>query len=245
MPDEFNPNRYAVIHEKNKREIVMLRGSGCTWRRCRFCDYHKDYSKDNDQNFALNSEHLSKVTGVYKKLEIINSGSFVDLDDLTMDEIETVALQRGINQLHFECHWNHRNMVSSLKARYAEKGICVKVKIGIETFDAHFRESYLDKGIATDSPAEIAGYFDECCLLQGLPGQTTESMLLDISTGLRYFGRVCINIMQDNSSPIRSDPAVIRQFVENIYPIYREDPRIDILLENTAFGVGGTATHAK
>ena len=39
---DFNPNRYAVIEEKNPREIVMLRGLGCTWRRCRFCDYHLD-----------------------------------------------------------------------------------------------------------------------------------------------------------------------------------------------------------
>lgn len=30
---EFDPNRYAVIDTKNPREIVMLRGKGCQWRR--------------------------------------------------------------------------------------------------------------------------------------------------------------------------------------------------------------------
>ena len=34
--------RYSVITEKNPREIVLLRGAGCAWRRCRFCDYHLD-----------------------------------------------------------------------------------------------------------------------------------------------------------------------------------------------------------
>lgn len=58
--EDFNPNRYAVINEKNPREIVMLRGLGCSWRRCRFCDYHLDFSPDSSANFALNREQLEK-----------------------------------------------------------------------------------------------------------------------------------------------------------------------------------------
>ena len=79
--------RYAMITEKNPREIVMLRGNGCKWRRCRFCDYHLDYSKDEAANFALNSTQLQKVTGKYHCLEVINSGSFVDLDEQTLSLI--------------------------------------------------------------------------------------------------------------------------------------------------------------
>lgn len=30
--------RYSVIEDKNPREIVLLRGRGCAWKRCRFCD---------------------------------------------------------------------------------------------------------------------------------------------------------------------------------------------------------------
>ena len=72
-----------------------------------------------------------------------------------------------------------------------------------------FRESYLSKGIDTDSPAEIAQYFDEVCLLQGIPGQTVESMRQDIETGLQFFERVCVNIMVENRMPIKPDPQVI------------------------------------
>ena len=72
--------RYSEITEKNKRGIVRLRGSGCKWRRCSFCDYHLDFSPDEDSNYALNQEVLRHVTGKYKRLEVINSGSFVDLD---------------------------------------------------------------------------------------------------------------------------------------------------------------------
>ena len=46
MVEGFNPIRYSVIEDKNPREIVMLVGDGCKWRKCRFCDYHLDSSKD-------------------------------------------------------------------------------------------------------------------------------------------------------------------------------------------------------
>lgn len=75
MSENFNPIRYSVITEKNPREIVMLRGTGCVWKRCRFCDYHLDKSPDEHANFVLNQEQLLKVTGQYHKLEVINSAA--------------------------------------------------------------------------------------------------------------------------------------------------------------------------
>lgn len=240
MQNESKLNRYAIIEEKNKREIILLRGRGCDWRRCRFCDYHFDSDSNNELNFSLNQEELNKVTGIYHRLEIVNSGSFIDLDEKTMLKIEQVCLGRDISELHFECHWNHREKIATLKEYFRSKGIIAKVKTGVETFDYLFRESYLDKGIPTDDPREIADFFDECCLLQGIPGQTRYSMLRDITIGLKYFSRVCVNIMQENSKPIKPDPGVIREFVQYIYPIFKDDYRVDILMNNTDFGVGET-----
>lgn len=231
-------NRYSIITEKNPREIVLLRGSGCKWRRCRFCDYHMDYSRDTEDNFKLNQNVLEQITGVYQKLEVINSGSFVDLDKPTMDLILNTCILRHITQLHFECHWMHRDHIAPLKQQFQAHGIHVKIKIGVETFDPIFRESYLDKGITCDSPEEIADYFDEACLLFGIPGQSEASMIRDIETGLTHFDRICINIMIANTRPIKPDPSVIRLFSERIYPKYRTNPRVDILMENTDFGVG-------
>lgn len=245
MEVEFNPVRYSVIEEKNVREIVMLRGRGCAWRRCRFCDYHLDFSKDEEANYQLNKIQLEQVTGKYHKLEVINSGSFVDLDEKTMALIEQVCVEKEITEIHFECHWMHRKEIPAFRARFAALGIAVKLKIGVETFDSLFRESYLDKGIAADNPAEIAEYFDEVCLLQGIPGQSVESMERDIDTGLRYFERVCVNIMQENSCHIKPDPKVIEQFSKYLYPKYINNENIDILMENTAFGVGGMEEHAE
>ncbi|MGN0242656.1 MAG: radical SAM protein [Lachnospiraceae bacterium] len=231
--------RYSVIHEKNPREIVLLRGSGCRWRRCTFCDYHLDYSRDIEANALLNREVLSRVTGIHEHLEVINSGSFVDLDEKTMEYIQGVCVRKRIRTIHFESHWNHREAIPALREAFAELGVTVKIKIGVETFDALYREEILKKGITESEPALIAADFDECCLLFGLHGQTVASMRRDIETGLEYFERVCVNIMVENSTKIKPDMRVIEQFCEELYPEYIDNPRVDILLENTDFGVGG------
>ncbi|MCD7947576.1 MAG: radical SAM protein [Oscillospiraceae bacterium] len=245
MQENFDPIRYAVIAEKNKREIVLLRGMGCVWRRCRFCDYHLDRGGNPTENYRMNRAVLGQVTGAYGTLEVINSGSFPELDDDTMETIEHLCAARRIHTLHVECHWLHRAQLPALRARFGAIGVTVQVKTGVETFDALFRESYLDKGIETDDPAEIARWFDECCLLQGLPGQTANSMQADIETGLAHFKRVCVNLMQENSTPIHPDPTVTATFIREVYPLYRDHPRVDILLSNTDFGVGGEKGHAE
>lgn len=234
----LDSNRYSTIDEKNKREIVLLRGKGCQWRKCRFCDYHLDFCKDENKNFELNKRILNMIRGTYGVLEVVNSGSFSDLDKNTVNEILRVCKEKNIHTLHFESHWMHRFELENIRNFFKENGITVKTKIGVETFDYLFRESYLMKGIDTDKPEDIAKYFDEVCLLFGIPGQTYESMKNDIQTGLKHFERICINIMCDNTMPIKPDPRVKEIFAKYLYPAYSANERVDILMDNLDFGVG-------
>ena len=230
--------RYSVIRDKNPREIVLLRGRGCAWKRCKFCDYHLDASRDEQANLAINREALGRVTGVYHRLEAINSGSFAELDESTVRLILDTCRARDIRDLHVESHWLFRRTLPALRERFEQAGVRLHVKIGVETFDAAYREAKLDKGIDETDPAKIAAQFDDCCLLFGLAGQTVESMKRDIETGLSFFDRVCVNIMVPNSTEVRPDDSVRAAFVREVYPLYRDNDRVDILLENTDFGVG-------
>lgn len=234
-----NLYRYSTIENKNKREFLLLIGSGCKWKKCSFCDYHTDFNKDKDACFKINEKELNKVTGKYQSLEIVNSGSFVDLDKKTMKKIENVCLDKNIKNLYFECHWAHKDAIPALKKHFLDLGIIVKTKIGIETFDYYYRESFLNKGIEEKDVNIIKKYFNEVCLLQGLPGQSVDFMLKDIAIGLEHFERVCVNIMCENKTKIMPDPNTIESFLKNIYPIYKNNYRVDILLKNTDFGVGG------
>ncbi|MDE7322496.1 MAG: radical SAM protein [Lachnospiraceae bacterium] len=231
-------SRYSEITKKNNREIILLRGSGCKWRRCTFCDYHLDFSPDEDDNYKLNQEIIRQVTGKYKRLEVINSGSFVDLDAKTFQLIVDTCIQKEITEIHFECHWMHRDAIARLRNTFQVQGIHTNIKIGVETFDAQHREHLLHKGIDETDPAKIAVDFDEVCLLFGLEGQTEESMQYDIETGLAHFKRICINIMVENTTKVKPCPPVIEVFMKKLYPRYKDNERVDILLENTDFGVG-------
>lgn len=231
--------RYSLITDKNPREIILLRGLGCKWKKCTFCDYHFDCSQDVQENFLINSAVINKVDGRYGKLEVINSGSFCELDEKTLSEIEKKCVEKNINEIHFESHWIYRHRVAALRERFKRLGVTVKVKIGVETFDRDFRETVLKKGINESDPARIAEDFDEVCLLFGLSGQTVKSMKNDIELGLDHFERVCVNIMCENSTGIKPDKSVISAFASEVMPLYINDTRVDILIENTDFGVGG------
>lgn len=228
--------RYSIINEKNSREIVLLRGSGCVYRRCIFCDYYADRCSDEDENFRLNKAVLEKVTGIFGDLEVINSGSVFELDKKTLDFIKQVCKEKKISTIHFEAHYLYRNKISQLRKDFADFDL--KMKLGLETFDCDFRENVLKKGIKESSPAVIAENFDEANFLFGIKGQTAETMQNDIELGLKYFERICVNIMCDNTTGVKPDKAVIKEFMQKVYPIYKDNKRTDILINNTDFGVG-------
>ena len=235
----FKMNRYDKITEKNPREIVLLRGTGCQWKRCTFCDYHSDASPDEGANFALNSAALDCVTGEFGRLEVINSGSFVDLNAQTLQKIRDIAAAKDISVLHFECHWMHRSALNDLRAFFAQAHVRLVFKIGVESFDIPFREQILKKGLGNASPEQIAAAgFEEINLLCGIDGQPSDSIRAVIETGLAHFSRVCMNVMTANATKIRPDKQVIESFMREVYPLYQNDQRVDILLQNTDFGVG-------
>ena len=230
--------RYSKIHKKQPREIVLLRGSGCKWKKCTFCDYHLDFSSDESANFLLNSTVLSNVTGEYGELEVINSGSMADLDSQTINLIKELCINKNIHTVHFESHWLHRRQIIQAKKAFESLGICLKGKLGLESFDYDYRENILNKGIKEKNPAVIAEYFNEINLLQGCQGQTAEMIKKDIDLGLKYFERICINVMTENSTGIKPDTALIKHIADKIYPEYIDNLRVDILMNNTDFGVG-------
>lgn len=230
--------RYARIKGKNPREIVLLKGLGCAYKKCAFCDYYKDYESDEVKAFLENKAVLDEVSGEYGVLEVINSGSFNELDLKTMDYIKALVSKLGFRQIHFECHYLYRRHIQKLRKDFSKLGCKVCVKIGVESFDYDFREKILKKGIKEKDPAIIAKDFDEVCLLFGLAGQDVCSMKADILLGLANFSRVCVNLMCENESRLFPDKEVINIFMKEIFPYYKDNPRVDILLANTDFGVG-------
>lgn len=228
--------RYNIIEAKNKREIVLLRGRGCVYKKCTFCDYYSDCCNDANLNYALNKSVLERVTGIYGDLEVINSGSVFELDKDTLRLIKKVCREKKISTIHFEAHYLYRDKIPSLRKEFEDFNL--KMKLGLETFDYDFRENVLKKGIKSKEPCVISMHFDEANFLFGIKGQSLESMRRDIELGLEHFERICINIMCSNSTSVVPDKEIIGLFADKLYPVYKDNNRVDILMNNTDFGVG-------
>lgn len=226
--------RYNIITDKNPREIVLLKAFPCAWGKCTFCDYIDDNSKNEEEMTELNSQILSKVTGETGVLEVINSGSCFELPKATLEEIRRIVKEKKIKRLFFESHWIYRNKLEWMKEYM---GIPITFKIGVETFNRDFRENVLNKHADFQSPEEVAGYFDSPCIMVGIKGQTKEMIDFDIRMVKEHFKLGTINVFTNNTTPIKQDPELVKWFIEE-YSWLKDDPSVEVLYENTDFGVG-------
>lgn len=226
--------RYNRITNKNKREIVLLKSRPCVWGKCRFCDYIDDNSRDLEEMLLLNEQVLSKVTGEFGVLEVINSGSCFELPKETLLRIREIIQAKKIKYLFFEAHWMYRKRLQEMKDYM---GIPITFKIGVETFDYAFRENYLNKHADFHSPQEVRQYFDSPCLMVGIKGQTREMIAYDIQMLQEYFELGTVNIFTDNSTDVKRDQELVDWFMET-YNYLLEEPSIEVLYEKTDFGVG-------
>ena len=226
-------DRYALIHTKMPREFVLLQGTGCRWRKCTFCDYHEDVSNDP---YAINEPVLRQVTGQYGVLDIINSGSAMELDEDTLSLIKEVVKSKNIHTLWFEAHYMYRKKLADFAKQFDP--VQVKFRCGVETFDPALRDAW-KKGIPSSvTPEDIARYFQGICLLCGTQGESKDHILKDIELAKRHFEYFSVNVFCNNGTSVRKDSELATWFAQKIYPTIKEDPRIEVLMENTDLGVG-------
>ena len=225
--------RYAVIQTVQPREFVLLQGNGCKWKQCTFCDYHADLSADP---YSVNKQVLDCVTGIYGVLDIINSGSAMELDVQTIEEIMRVVEQKHIHTLWFEAHYMYRHKLTKFAEQF--EGVEVKFRCGIESFDGALRELW-QKGVNADVGVEdVAKYFQGVCLLCCTEGDTQERILRDIALAKQWFEYASVNVFCENTTLVKRDEDLVKWFVEKVYPKLKQSKKIEILINNTDLGVG-------
>lgn len=230
--------RYSKIIDKDKREIVLLIGNGCKWSKCKFCNYHLDRNNIEEEQYQINFRALERVTGKFGVLEAINSGSIFELNEKSFRRLLEVCKERKIKRLIVESHYMYKSHIMDLKERCSKLGITLQVKGGVETFDSEFREKILNKGFGYPSLSDLQEVFDIVNLLVGVKGQTLEQVEDDIKVGMENFDRVCVNLYKEMEDIMPADEELKRRFMQSIYPTYKDFENIDILVENTDFGVG-------
>ena len=227
-------NRYSTIDNKNQREIVLLKGFPCIWGKCSFCDYIDDNSNLEDEINNINFEVLSNITGKYKVLEVINSGSCFEIPKDTLIRIKEIIKEKKIEKLFLESHWCYRNRLQEMRDFFE---IPIVFKIGVETFDYDFRNIVLNKNAKFKSVEELKKYFDSPCMLVGIMGQTKEMIDNDMDIILNNFNHATINIFVNNTTNIKRDEELVKWFIEK-YKFIDENTDFEVLYNNTDFGVG-------
>ena len=226
-------DRYSLIHTKMPREFVLLQGAGCKWKKCTFCDYHEDISSSP---FAINEPVLLQVTGKYGVLDLINSGSAMELDSETIALIKEVVREKQIHTLWFEAHYMYRKKLKAFAEQF--EGVSVKFRCGVETFDVELRDQWM-KGIPSSvSPEDVAQYFQGVCLLCCTQGESKEHIMKDIETAKKHFEYFSVNVFCNNSTPVKQDPELAQWFAREVYPRIKDVEGIEVLMENTDLGVG-------
>lgn len=227
-------DRYSEINNKNKREIVLLKGFPCKWGKCSFCDYTLDNDNDEEDMNRLNFEVLENVTGKYKVLEVINSGSCFELPKNTLDRIKSIIIEKNIEKLFLESHWCYKNRLDEMRRFF---NIPIIFKTGVESFDYDFRNNFLKKNAKFKTVNELKTYFDSPCMMVGIKGQTKEMIDRDMDIVLNNFEHATINVFINNTSSIKRDEELVTWFKEK-YKFLDENEKIEVLYNNTDFGVG-------
>ena len=226
-------DRYALIHTKMPREFVLLQGAGCKWKKCTFCDYHEDVS---EHPFTINESVLRQVTGQYGVLDVINSGSALELDGDTITLIKEVVKEKNIHTLWFEAHYMYRKKLADFAQQFASTK--VKFRCGVETFDADLRDTW-KKGIPSSvTPEDVAQYFQGVCLLCCTQGESKEHIIKDIEIAKKHFEYFSVNVFCNNSTPVKQDVELAQWFTREVYPRIKDEEGIEVLMENTDLGVG-------
>ena len=226
--------RYSKIYGKNEREMVMLKGFPCKWGKCKFCDYICDNETNEKEIVEYNKNILQNITGEFKVLDVINSGSIFEVPKETLNNIKTIIKEKNIEKLFVECHWLYKDRLDEIRKFFK---IPIIFRCGVETFDNDFRLKVLNKGAGFKDYTEVNKYFNSICLLVGIKGQTKEMIAKDIDILENHFERGCINVFVENTTDIKRDEKLVEWFI-NKYKYLEENDNIEVLINNTDLGVG-------
>lgn len=228
--------RYNKITDKHPREIVLLKSFPCKYGKCSFCNYIEDNSIDENEIDRINFPVLDMITGEYKVLEVINSGSVFELTPGTLKKIKEVVIEKNIQVIYFEIYYGYHNRLEEIKNYF--QGVEIRFRMGLETFDNRFRIEKYNKNFSLNEKdfKALSEKIYSVCLLVCTKGQTEEMIKKDIELGLKYFKNITVNIFINNGTSVERDENFVKWFIKN-YKHLQNDDRVELLIDNKDLGV--------
>ncbi len=227
--------RYGRYPNKRAREVVLLRGKPCVWSRCSFCDYIADNTTDVELIRRTADEELAKVTGEFGRLMVINSGSVQELPQTIRERIRDLIRAKGIREFYTESYWAYRKDYEATRQFFEVE---THLFLGVETFDDGVRNGVLNKAMHWSGPDEVAAYTDSINLMIGIRGQTREMVRRDVEIMLSKFRYGIVNLFTENTKSAGLMDEELKGWFLEEFDWLKGEERVDVLVENTGFGVG-------
>ncbi|PID67268.1 MAG: radical SAM protein [Fusobacteriales bacterium] len=234
--------RYSKVQGRFQREVVLLKSFPCVYGKCSFCNYIEDNSVDEIKINEVNLEVLKKVTGEFKVLEVINSGSVFEIPKKSLEEIKKIVYEKNIEVLYFEIFYSYLGRIDEIinffNNERNKKSIEIRFRTGIESFNNEFRRKVYNKNIILDEKKikMLSKKIYSVCLLIGTLGQSKEMIKKDIEIALENFEAVTINVFVENGTSVKRDEELIKWFVKDMKHLFNH-PRVEILIDNKDLGV--------
>jgi hypothetical protein len=76
------------------------------------------------------------------------------------------------------------------------------------------------------------------CLLCCTKGETKERIQRDIELALKYFEYFSVNLFCNNTTQVKRDEELALWFEKEIFPQLKDNPKVEILMNNLDLGVG-------
>jgi hypothetical protein len=227
--------RYARHTGHNPREVVLLKGRPCIWSRCAFCDYIGDNTSDEQWIERVAEECLSKVTGEFGRLQVVNSGSIQELPRSVWERIRGLMAEKRISQFFTESYWAYRKDYAKTRDFFR---VDTHLFLGVETFDDRLRNGVLNKSMHWSGPDEVAALTDSICLMVGFKGQTPATIRRDVEILRTKFSYGIVNLFTENSLSEGLMDTGIKAWFQDEFAWLANEPNIDVLWKNTDLGVG-------
>ncbi len=165
---------YSMEEQKPIRSLtVILRTSGCHWRRCRMCGYwHESAPVTQADIIAQLSYALKSSPNEDFVLKLYTSGSLLDEREIAATTrrrmVQMLLQQKKLKRLIIETRPEY---VSAEKIAELAAAVHLEVAIGLETADDFIRLEYIDKGFSFSDYRAAAGIIADC-------GATVKTYLL-------------------------------------------------------------------
>jgi len=206
--------------------IPMITTRGCSWSKCKFCDYNRNY------NSRYRVRSIDNIVDEIKEhcLQYSNNGClYVSFDDSEISAVRAERLAKKIIDNDINMRYLFLSRPTSLHTKERLKTIqlsgCIVICYGVESFNQKILDlerkgtNVPDIKLALNN-AKSVGILTYCLYFVGFPGQTFCDLQVEFEEILKSYESIDL-LAKTNFILLRNTAADMRNYLDEDYDRYQ------------------------